>query len=84
MPYITSKDRPRLQTPIKKLPLLNNPGELNYVLTLVCKHYITSHTENYQIFNDIVGALECCKQEFYQRMVAPYEDEKIKQNGDVY
>ena len=84
MPYITSKDRPCFQNTINKLSSLKSPGELNYVLTLVCKKYMKEHSENYQTFNDIVGALECCKQEFYGRVVAPYEDEKIQQNGDVY
>ena len=30
------------------------------------------------------GALECAKLEFARRIVAPYEDAKIKENGDVY
>ena len=28
--------------------------------------------------------LECAKLELYRRVAAPYEDEKIDQNGDVY
>jgi hypothetical protein len=34
--------------------------------------------------NEIVGALECCKQEFIRRKLNPYEDKKIKENSDVY
>ena len=30
------------------------------------------------------GALESAKLEFYRRVVAPYEDEKMNLNGDVY
>jgi hypothetical protein len=33
---------------------------------------------------EAVGAIECCKLEFYRRVAAPYEDRKIKTNGDVY
>jgi hypothetical protein len=40
--------------------------------------------KNYQTVNDIVGALEGAKMEFYRRAAAPYEDLKIKENGDVY
>jgi hypothetical protein len=32
---------------------------------------------------DIVGALRCCELEIYRRLAAPYEDLKIKENGDV-
>jgi hypothetical protein len=28
--------------------------------------------------------LECAKQEFYRRNTAPYEDEKVLENGDVW
>jgi hypothetical protein len=33
---------------------------------------------------EAIGALECCKLEFYRRVAVPYEDRKIKSNGDVY
>ena len=31
-----------------------------------------------------IGALEAAKLEFYRRVVAPYEDQKMLDNGDVY
>ena len=58
-------------------------GELNYVLTQVCLTYL-GETPRYQQFNDVLGALEGCKLEMYRRKVAPYEDTKIEENGDVY
>jgi len=57
---------------------------LNYVFTQVITEYLDNNGESYQTINDIVGALECCKLELYRRIVAPYEDQKIKENGDVY
>ena len=60
------------------------PGELNYKLTLQILAYWRGSRQNYQVINDIVGALEGCKAEFQRRVVAPYEDQKIKENGDVY
>jgi hypothetical protein len=62
----------------------DNVGELNYLLTELCIAYFRIHGARYQQINDVIGALECCKQEFYRRVAAPYEDEKIKENGDVY
>lgn len=59
-------------------------GELNYVFSQFAAFYFRWHGMNYQAINDIIGALEGAKAEFQRRVVAPYEDTKIKANGDVY
>lgn len=59
-------------------------GELNFQFTACIKNYIEINNLNYQTINDIVGALSSCQQEFYRRIAVPYEEEKIKSNGDVY
>lgn len=61
-----------------------NPGELNYLFTLLAIDYVYRNGKNYQHINDVLGAFEGAKMEFYRRMAAPYEDTKIEQNGDVY
>ena len=61
-----------------------NAGELNYAITCVLLRYIHELSPSYKTFNDILGALEGAKQEFYRRVVAPYEDSKCASNGDVY
>jgi hypothetical protein len=33
--------------------------------------------------SSLISEVECAKLEFYRRVVSPYEDEKIKENGDV-
>ena len=38
----------------------------------------------YEHLNAVVGALDSCKAEFQRRVVAPYEDKKAGENGDVY
>lgn len=60
------------------------PGELNYVLTRAVQSYAVLHGQSYRTYNDILGALDGCGKEFYRRVVAPYEDTKIAENGDVY
>ena len=56
-------------------------GILNYVITrLINELYKTSYTD----LNAAIGMLECAKQELYRRRLVPYENEKIKENGDVY
>lgn len=62
----------------------NNAGELNYEITSILVRYYLKHGNKYQVFNDIIGALEGAKLEFYRRVVAPYEDLKREKNGDVY
>lgn len=59
-------------------------GDLNYVFTKFIISYVERKGLNYQVVNDIVGALEGAKIEFYRRIASDYEDLKIAQNGDVY
>jgi len=59
-------------------------GELNYVITSITNEFIKENGISYGTFNDVVGVLECVKQELYRRRMAPYEEKKIKENGDLY
>ncbi len=88
MPYITQDMRDRLDAPVQKLCLLigeqrGKAGQVNYVITKLLKHLISQQGCSYAILNEFIGALECCKLELYRRIVSPYEDYKITQNGDV-
>jgi hypothetical protein len=80
MPYI--KDNRREYLWQEKLP--ETGGDLNYIITRLCKEFLDNLGENYERINQVIGALECAKQEFYRRIVSPYEDKKIKENGDVF
>ena len=79
MPYVAQEIRSELWERAPK-----TAGELNYILTGACQDYFSNNGANYQAINDVIGALEGCKLEFYRRLVAPYEDTKIEQNGDCY
>jgi hypothetical protein len=61
-----------------------NAGELNLSITLLCIDYFMRNGMRYQQINDIMGALEGTHNEFYRRVAVPYENKKIKENGDVY
>jgi hypothetical protein len=90
MPYINDDRKAAwapLITMLKSIQRVNEPmpaGELNYLITELLKHYVSTHTFNYETLNAAVGAVESAKAEFQRRVVGPYEDTKIKQNGDVY
>ena len=79
MPYIQKETRSHLIE--KPYPL--TPGELNYMITKMIIEYL-GESPGYQRFNDALGVLTAAQLELYRRMVAPYEDVKIKENGDVY
>jgi hypothetical protein len=81
MPYITKEAREEIDSG-KYKPIL--PGELNYAITRLLKQYMDKHGVRYQTINDILGALEGAKLEFYRRVAVPYEAGKIAENGDVY
>ena len=90
MPYIEQNDRDAIDKCINKL-MVDHPGKLNYIITRLCllhahgpDNLVQSEPPNYAKWNEIIGVLECAKLEMYRRGVAPYEDIKIKSNGDVY
>ena len=91
MPYISQEQREYLNLlqfserhSDYRPPVARTPGELNYQLTQLIMAYVLRYELSYQIINDVVGALEGAKAEFQRRVVATYENEKIKLNGDVY
>lgn len=79
MPYIPDNQR-RMAW---KYP--NTVGELTYSLYLDCVRYLERQGNGlrFQDFAEVLGALEAAKLELYRRRVAPYEDIKLQENGDV-
>ena len=81
MPYITKMNRERINDNVKEP---ETAGELNYAITMLCNDFIRDQGKRYDSINAVIGVLECAKLEFYRRLAAPYEDQKIEENGDVY
>lgn len=88
MPYIPKNKRYKLEWIASNLAseLCSEgvTGNLNYVLykTFVLLHKF-GLMNSYKDMSRFIAELECNKLEVYRRMIAPYEDEKIKENGDV-
>lgn len=86
MPYIDADSRAAVDAELaellKDIPVYD-AGELNYLITMIVKTWIGSRPR-YLAFNSAMGVLACVTQELYRRMVAPYEDTKREQNGDVF
>ena len=85
MPYVKQEARDRLHHLIEAFYAtpLKDAGELNYIITSLVQTYVAGHGVSYQRFNDVMGALEGAKLELYRRGIAPYEDRKANENGDV-
>ena len=81
MPYIPQAERADFIN-FRRAP--NTLGALNYAITLLLMEWLEGRELSYETYNNMVGVLECTKQELYRRMIAPYEDFKCKENGDVY
>jgi hypothetical protein len=94
MPYIKPEDRGGF-VKVERLP--QNAGELNYLITSLCIATMRAWGHEacaeagaapqdvvaYTTINTVVGALECAKLELYRRQAAPYEDLKVRENGDM-
>ena len=78
MPYIEKNARALVLT-----HGATTPGELNFHITTLIADYLGEQISYSQI-NEVIGVLECAKLELYRRVAAPYEDQKIEENGDVY
>lgn len=82
MPYVVPEIREGLRP--DPLHVARNPGELQFQVACLVDDFVTEAGLRYATCNDVLGALDGASREFYRRIVAPYEDKKIVDNGDVY
>lgn len=89
MPYIKKHRREKLDHYIEDLAeqltfLDNNKGDLNYTISRLVALHLKDVGKSYDSLSDITGVLNDVKTEFERRVVSPYENQKILENGDVY
>ena len=77
MPYIKPEDRWEAEMEP------TNVGELTYKLTATVVEYLEG-APSFSDYAEVLAALEATKLELYRRVIAPYENLKCKENGDVY
>jgi hypothetical protein len=87
MPYIKKNQRPAIDSIIqplidhlKSLPLEDQDGSLNYAVTKIIKKL---YPQKYFHYNRALGVLTAIIHELYRKVIGPYEDIKISENGDV-
>ena len=92
MPYIKKTFREEIDHEIDQLSTSiknvynNNPaqtrdGLVNYALTRLLNNIYAN--AKYHDYNELIGAIECCKLEFYRKTIGPYEEQKEYENGSV-
>jgi len=82
MPYIKSDKRPAIDAIADQISF-ETAGELNYTITRIVHQYVKRKGVSYAVINEAVGVLEAVKLEMYRKVVASYEEEKIKENGKI-
>jgi hypothetical protein len=91
MPYVREELRQDVDAEISNLVDViqrhqdrDMPGLVNYAITQIVLSSLQPRLGwNYNSLLQVIGTLECSKQEIYARLVRPYEDSKIEQNGDL-
>ena len=78
MPYISEEKRKALES---KMP--ETTDELTYQIYKKITDYLYTNGYRWKTMSEVMAAMESAKLEFYRREVAPYEDIKIEENGDV-
>ena len=82
MPYIKPEDRESMNDVVEKMKSsgVAPDGKLNYVIYKFCKETVEP---SYNNFKNFLGELNECCEEIRRRLLANYEDNKIKENGDI-
>ena len=85
MPYINKYDREGIDQYLDEVSKnINSAGDLNYTITRLAHNYVERMGgPRYSTYNAAIGVLECAKLELYRRQIADYEDQKIRENGDL-
>ena len=93
MPYIDKETRDVLDPLIvlvaaeidRSVPPEKHKGALNYTITrLAVMLSFSEARHNYHRLSDMKAAMTDAADEWYRRVLGPYEDKACRRNGDVY
>lgn len=86
MPYVKKEQRKYIYDSDMNtinMGFIEDGGCLQYAIAVMVKELLATYPDNYGSREMIMGALAGAQMEFYRRHVAPYEDKKIEENGDI-
>jgi hypothetical protein len=68
---------------VKKVKLGRTKGEMNYIVTRLILAWVRTRGINYDTLSDGAAVLNDARDEFVRTMIAPYEQRKREENGEV-
>jgi hypothetical protein len=82
MPFIKKERRPAMDAIFDHMIMngVRADGDLNYILYKFCKYRVEPSYNNYKNF---CGELRECVEQIERDFIAPYEERKRKENGDI-
>lgn len=80
MPYISDKNKRQMLKPVE---VASSPGELNYQIFVTMLAYLENREVSYDTLAEALSACHEAGGEFRRRILVPYEDDKIAENGDI-
>jgi len=84
MPYIKYADRPKFDGAIEILTsLIDAKGDLNYTICELVGQLILKTKISYTQISEWIDGVDGAENELRRRLLDPYEDMKIVENGDV-
>lgn len=92
MPYLTDKQKQEMQKVIDvhnimlyfaSLKLSDFLGALNYLIFVINRKYVEINKKKYFVLAGMFGTVLLSALEFWRRLIVPYEDKKIQENGDA-
>lgn len=82
MPYITQPRRKDVDPIVDMMSkvAVDADGDLNYILFKYCKYHIP---QSYNKIKNYIAELEEAANEIRRKILSPYEDQKIIDNGEI-
>ena len=86
MPYTIPAARSR-EKDLRRLAYdLRTEGDLTWAISVLMDEWVmtTAGTVSYQTLHRARASAQDAADEWYRRVMAPYEDKKLAENGEVY
>ena len=84
MPYIKPEQREHIDHYIEDLlSYINSKGDLNYTISELVGRLILTDKISYTKISEWIDGVHGAERELTRRLLNPYEDIKIDENGDV-
>jgi hypothetical protein len=90
MPYIQPEIREEINKEVQDLLDMLQPalggdvddGTINYVISTILNKFYNK--QSYKTMQRAIGILACVQQEYYRKVMVPYENLKCEKNGEVF